>query len=280
MSESSLRPGLAALVLLAARAVAADAGSIESLTELEFEDAEREVGFLAVDLDSGQQWAVAPDTLDLRRPPFSTFKIPNLLLALDTGAAESLDHRIEWSPERRPAGDHWPRDWARDQTLASAFRRSAVWYFRDLALAIGGPTYRERLSDFAYGNAAAADGSDLFWLDGTLQISLREQTNFLTNLLRGELAVSKDAFDALATVARLDERNGHILYGKTGAGPLDPDDFDGAFRGWLVGWVERPDASPVVYALFVDGPDWGSIARFRREAAESLLRQAGVWAGR
>jgi beta-lactamase class D len=280
MTEPSLRSGLAALLLVVAPVVAADAGPGEPLTELEFDDPQRQVGFLAVDLDTGQQWAVAPDTLDARRPPFSTFKIPNLLIALDTGVAASLEQGFEWDPERRPAGEHWPEAWAQDQTLATAFRRSVVWVFRDLALMIGGPVYRDRLAAFGYGNAAAPDGSDLFWLDGTLSISLREQTDFLAALLRDELPVSKSAVDALAEVARLDQHNGLALYGKTGAGPLDGDDFDGAFRGWLVGWVERPDRAPVVYALFVDGPNWDAIASFRREASVSLLRQAGVWAER
>nr|WP_240955969.1 penicillin-binding transpeptidase domain-containing protein [Wenzhouxiangella sp. XN79A] len=219
------------------------------------------------------------DALDVRRPPFSTFKIPNLLIALDTGAARALDHEIAWDPARRPAAAHWPDDWARDQTLASAFRRSAVWYFQDLAEEVGGPRYRERLAAFAYGNASAPDGSDTFWLDGTLRISVREQVDFLAALLRGDLPVSDHAFDALREAARLGERGEYRLYGKTGAGPVAPGDFDGAFRGWLVGWIEAPDRAPAVYALFVVGPDWRSIARFRREEAERLLAAAGLWPG-
>lgn len=272
MMETGVRFAVAALILVAARVAVAGEPVLLSL-----EDAEREVTFHAVDLASGAAWVVAPERLDLRRPPFSTFKIPNLLIALDTGVAPALDHALDWDPERRPDSAFWPADWAQRQTLASAFRRSAVWYFRDLALAIGGPTYRERLTRFGYGNAAAPDGSDLFWLDGTLSISPREQTAFLAALLRGELPVSDRALAALREVARLDARGGDVLYGKTGAGPLDGEDFDGPFRGWLVGWVERRERAPVVYALFVDGPDWASIGRFRREAAEQLLHDAGVW---
>lgn len=251
-------------------------------TALAFDDPVRDVRFLAQDLASGQRWAVAgsdtePGELEVRWPPFSTFKIPNLLIALDTGAADSLDHVIEWDPASRPAAEHWPAGWAQAQSLRSAFRRSAVWYFRDLALAIGGPAYRDRLTAFRYGNAAAPDGSDLFWLDGRLRISVREQVEFLAALLQGELDVSERAVEALRDASRVDERDGHVLHGKTGAGPADDGNFDGPFRGWFVGWVERPRRDPVVFALFVDGPDWGSIARFRRAASEALLVQAGVW---
>ena len=272
---TELRIATAALVLLHAAMTWGQAPP--ELEVLHFDGGSREVAFQAVDLETGAQWAVAPEQLDDRRPPFSTFKIPNLLIALDTGAAESLDHAIDWDPVRRPRAAHWPQGWAQRQTLAQAFRRSTVWYFRDLALAIGGPTYRERLTPFGSGNAEAADGSDLFWLDGSLRISLREQTAFLAALLRGELPVSSRAVEALTEVSRQAERDGHVLHGKTGAGPRDPEHFDGPFRGWLVGWVARPDRAPVVYALFVDGPDWDSIARFRRGAAEQLLIDAGLW---
>ena len=276
IADALIRLAAAVVLVLAAQIAAAREGA-QAPQLLRVDDPVREVGFLALDLESGRRWVVAPATLDVRRSPFSTFKIPNLLIALDTGVAESLDHRIEWDPAHRPAGDHWPGDWAQPQTLNSAFRRSAVWYFRDLALAIGGPTYRQALAAFGYGNAAAPDGSDLFWLDGTLRISLREQVGFLARLVRGELPIEESSVDALREAARLDEREGRVLFGKTGAGPVDTEDFDGPFRGWLVGWVERPDGAPVVYALYVAGPDWGSIARFRREAAERLLADTGAW---
>lgn len=275
MTERRARCALIALAL-----ISAPWGAVAAAPEprrLQFEDPAREVVFLARDLDTGTQWAVAPEALDVRQVPYSTFKIPNLLIALDSGAAKSLDDRVDWDPDRRPAGEHWPAGWAQPQTLASAFRRSAVWYFRDLALAIGGPTYRERLAAFEYGNAAAPDGSDLFWLDGTLAISVREQVEFLARLVRGELPVEPASIAALREVARLDERSGHVLYGKTGAGPAVAGDFDGRFRGWLVGWIERPERAPVAFALFATAPDWASIARFRREAAEQLLGDAGVW---
>ncbi len=276
MTDRWPRRALMALALFTAPWAAAVAQGFEP-QRLELEDPAREVVFMAVDLETGAQWAVAPEGLDERRAPFSTFKIPNLLIALDSGAATSLEHRIDWDPDRRPVGEHWPAGWAQSQTLASAFRRSAVWYFRDLALAIGGPIYRDRLAAFEYGNAAAPDGSDLFWLDGTLAISVREQVEFLARLVRGELPVEPASTAALREVARLDERSGHVLYGKTGAGPAAPGDFDGPFLGWLVGWVERPERAPVAYALFATAPDWASIARFRREAAERLLGDAGLW---
>src|SRR5690606_35531926 len=106
-----------------------------------------------------------PSRADERQPPFSSFKIPNLLIALETGVAQNLDRRIPWDPARRPAASYWPKDWRQDQTLATAFTRSAAWSFQDLALEIGTERYRDYLRRFAYGNANAPAGSDSFWLD-------------------------------------------------------------------------------------------------------------------
>ncbi|MEE4296996.1 MAG: penicillin-binding transpeptidase domain-containing protein, partial [Wenzhouxiangella sp.] len=102
------------------------------LNESGFENAlaGKDVIFCARDLDSGQEWRFRPSRGDERHRPFSTFKIPNLVIALETGVALSLDDQRPWRREERPPSDYWPEAWKQDQTLVSAFRRSAVWYFR------------------------------------------------------------------------------------------------------------------------------------------------------
>lgn len=148
-----------------------------------------------------------------------------------------------------------------------------------MALDVGGPRYRELLAAFDYGNAAAPDENDTFWLVGPLAISPREQAEFIVRLVQGELPVSPANAAALATVSLLEERDGHRLHGKTGSGPTEDGNMDGPFAGWLVGWVERPDAAPVAYALFVSGPSFEAIAAFRGEMARSFLRRIGAWPG-
>lgn len=239
----------------------------------------RDAIFYAIDLEDGRRYAWAPARAAERHTPYSTFKIPNLLIALETGVAGSLDDVRQRDPGRRPAQAWWSETWREDQSLAQAFRRSTVWYFQDVALEVGGPRYRELLRAFGYGNAQAPDGNDTFWLVGPLAISPREQAEFVARLVRGELPVQAASVAALAEASLLAERGGFRLHGKTGSGPTEAGNMDGPFAGWLVGWVERPDAAPVAYAIYVSGPSFESIAAFRGAMARSFLQRIGAWPG-
>ena len=236
----------------------------------------RSVAFFAQDLGTGACYQLNPLGVDQRHAPWSSFKIPNLIIAMETGVAPSLGFKIAWDPKRRPRQTYWPADWAQDQTLETAFRRSAAWYYQELALRIGGPRYRQWLSRFAYGNALVADGDDAFWLGGSLRISPREQARFLARLLTGELGVSARSRAALEVVSLIDSRPGADLFGKTGSGPLLAGKFEGPFEGWLVGYLRRQGRQPIVYAL---GPDYASIKQFRQQISEALLQEMGVWPG-
>lgn len=237
---------------------------------------ERTVSFLARDLETSVSYVLGGSDINTRHAPWSTFKIPNLLIALETGVARDLDAERRWDPARRPAASYWPRDWRRDQTLRTAFRRSAVWYFRDLAMEIGAGRYRATLGDWAYGNARADDGSDRFWLDRSLQISVREQVDFLARLLQGELGVSPTAIDALVEASFAGRLDGVRLHGKTGAGTVMPGRFNGAFEGWYSGFILRPGQKPVVFSLFAEAPSFRLLRDFRKDFAVYLLKQTGL----
>ncbi len=214
--------------------------------------------------------------------PNSTFKIPNSVIALDSGIASGPDFAIRYDADRNPKQDWWPKDWAQDQTLATAFKRSAVWYYQELARRIGANRYREALAKFQYGNKDISGGVDQFWLSSTLKISPIEQIAFLSALFNGDFNVSNASLSVLNEISLIEEADGHALHGKTGAGPLDrasTDDpllaFKGRFGGWLVGWVHRPNKKPAYYALYAEGPTFASIAKFRQEIARRLLVDEG-----
>ena len=234
------------------------------------------VDFLARDLETGEDHVLSGSRLDDRHAPWSTFKIPNLLIALETGVAQGLDSARRWDPVRRPAAPYWPNSWRQDQTLATAFHRSAVWYFQDIALEVGAETYRDFLTGWHYGNGDVSGGSDSFWLGSSLQISIAEQVSFLQALVEGRLGVSDRSFTALATVSAEAAFADAILHGKTGSGPVDPGNFGGDFEGWYVGYLMRAPAAPVVFALYCRAADHASIRTFRRDFAVTLLREMGV----
>ncbi|MEJ6392550.1 penicillin-binding transpeptidase domain-containing protein [Gymnodinialimonas sp. 2305UL16-5] len=233
----------------------------------------REVSFLARNIDTGASVVLEDSDLDTRHTPWSTFKIPNLLIGLETGVETSLDAARVWDQDRRPAAVWWPASWRQDQTLRSAFARSAFWYFQDIADDVGAAQYRETLDRWDYGNAEVADGSVDFWLDATLQISIAEQVTWLERVLRGETDLSERSIAALVEVSLADTSGTATLHGKTGGGFRD----DRSAEGWYVGFVQNDGRPETVFALHTHGPDWNSINRFRSEFSQRLLRHAGLW---
>lgn len=233
---------------------------------------DRDVVFYAKSISSGKQFTYRSEAVDERHAPWSTFKIPNLIIALETHVARSLQEKRVWNPEKRPAESYWSDDWKQDQTLETAFRRSTAWYFQDLAQEVGGERYREALTRFEYGNADAPDGNDSFWLGGPLAVSPREQVAFIEHLVAGQLNLQQTTIEAIRSVSLLNETDGYALYGKTGSGPVVPGDFEGRFEGWLVGWVDKPDADSVVFALYVNGSSFESIGAFRYQMSAQFLR--------
>lgn len=230
-----------------------------------------EVVFHALDLKTGRAASVNAMLLDQRHPPWSSFKIPNLIIALETGAALDLDHARRWDRQRRPAAPFWPAAWRRDQTLRSAFRQSVPWYFQDVAIQVGADHYRASLAGFGYGNADISSGEDRFWLGGSLRISVSEQVQFLEGVLDGSLGISKRSSTLLREAALIKSDLDHSLFGKTGAGALEAGNPEGPFEGWLVGWSERRRRPQAVFALYVRGPSYDAIRTARLDLAEALL---------
>lgn len=225
------------------------------------------------DLENGMVYAVHPERVETRHPPFSTFKIPNTLIALETGVAQDLQTPLPYNPETRPEQTFWPPDWAQDQTLKTAFQRSTAWAYQDLALKVGEENYRGFLNHFHYGNQKCQ--GDAFWLDRSLTISPKEQVDFLRRLLTSQLEIAPLHVDMLKEAAQLRADNGFTLFAKTGAGPTKSNDFEGEFDGWFVGWLERPGAEPVLFALWTRGSSYSAVKDYRRKATEQLLTQLG-----
>ncbi len=105
----------------------------------------RRSDFVAVDLAAGRRCELEDSRLGDRHAPWSTFKMPNLLIALETGAATGLDHVRTWQPALRPAAPWWPQEWREAQTLLSAFRHSVVCDVQEIAVEVGAPAFRDRL---------------------------------------------------------------------------------------------------------------------------------------
>lgn len=176
--------------------------------------------------------------------PASTFKIPMTLIALETGAAADTAQPFKWDGQKRRIDD-----WNRDQTLASAYKVSAVWVYQSLARQIGQSTVQQFIRDFRYGNAMAGPIGDRFWLDGDMRISAVGQVEFLRRVHDRALPLSDRTYDLAREVMLRDRGPGWRLYAKTGWA----DEAKPAPIGWIVGWVEQDrDPRPVYFALNMD----------------------------
>jgi beta-lactamase class D len=156
--------------------------------------------FLLLDLSTGITHVSEAQSCDLPTSPASTFKIPNSLIGLETGVTAGADAVRKWNPEkhgyahghrqgRRVPETEWGRE---DLSLTEAVRQSVVWYFREQAAEVGPERMQQMLERLDYGNASIGTDVTLFWLDGSLTISGREQLDFLRRMWTGQLDVAPE----------------------------------------------------------------------------------------
>jgi beta-lactamase class D len=208
-----------------------------------------------------------------RFSPFSTFKIPNSLIGLDTGVISGPEHVIKWDRQRYPPHDEDTlpfKDWWQDQTLRTAIRRSVVWYYRELANAVGRPRMREYVHRLRYGNEDVSGPLDGFWLADSLKISADEQVEFLKRLYKEELPVSKRSIKIVKEITTLEQTPGYTLHGKTGGGPLG----ENRYLGWFVGYVETKDDT-YFFATEIEGPTYISVRDERIALTKRILSDLG-----
>src|SRR5258708_1343483 len=119
--------------------------------------------------------------------PASTFKIPNSIIALETGVVADPDKDVfKWDGVTRSI-----EAWNKDHTLRSAIAVSAVPVYQEIARRIGQERMQKYLDLLEYGNRDIGGGLEQFWLTGNLRIGPIEQVEFVDRLRRGVLPVSK-----------------------------------------------------------------------------------------
>lgn len=210
-----------------------------------------------------------------RFSPFSTFKIPNSLIGLDTAVIRDAEFVIKWDAKKYPAfdRDNLPfKEWWQDQTLRTAFRRSVVWYYRELALKVGKQRMKEYVDRLDYGNEDTSGPLNGFWLNSSLKISADEQVEFLKRLYKEELPVSKRSVAIVKEISTLEETPDYKLHGKTGGGSLE----ENRFLGWFVGYLETKD-NVYFFATEIEGPTYLSIRDERISVTRRILADLGYF---
>ncbi len=166
--------------------------------------------------------------------PASTFKIFNSLVALQTGVIANENVAFHWDGVTR----EFPL-WNQDQNLRTAFSRSVVWVYQDLARRIGYERMTQYIQAVGYGNGDISGGIDTFWLKGKLRIAPEEQIQLLVRLYREELPFSIPVMRAVKDIMIIEQTPEYTLRGKTGWG-RNADGVESV--GWYVGYLEKDDA--------------------------------------
>src|SRR3954469_14226081 len=164
--------------------------------------------------------------------PASTFKIPNSLIALETGVVGDPDVDLfKWDGVKRGV-----ESWNRDHTMRSAIAASAVPVYQEIARRIGAQRMQKYLDLFEYGNRNIGGGIDQFWLTGGLRIDAIEQIDFVDRCRRGGLPVSRRSQELVRDILPVTKAGEATIRAKSG---LLGAELGKPSLGWLVGWAEK-----------------------------------------
>jgi beta-lactamase class D len=184
--------------------------------------------------------------------PASTFKIPNSLIALETGVVQDPDKDVfRWDGVKRSI-----EAWNRDHTLRSAIAASAVPVYQEIARRVGPERMQKYVDLFEYGNRDIGGGIDQFWLTGNLRIDPVQQVDFVDRLRRGALPISKRSQDLVRDILPVTKVGDTVIRAKSG---LLGAEIGKPSLGWMVGWAEKGEAR-TVFALNMDCPEPRHIA--------------------
>ncbi len=211
--------------------------------------------------------------------PGSTYKIPNSLIALETGVIRNDVEVLTWDGIERGLDDSPIEVWNQDLNMRLAFKYSAVWFYQVLARKIGHQRMQDFVNNIQYGvnkiqygnqNIGAAENLDNFWLEGELRITPQQQIDFLRRLEQNELPVSQRNIDIVKDIAIAEQTPNYVLRAKTGwVTSVTPQ------IGWYVGYLEQND-NVYFFATNID-MDSSTDPAVRLEITRQCLQDLGLF---
>lgn len=221
-----------------------------------------------------KQW-IASDEKDSRREtqPASTFKVINLLIALETGVIADENAIVKWPGKTDTTLYGYRPEIYKDISVKEAFEVSAGWAFIELAKKVGREKYANYLKKAGYGNGNLTEKGDDFWNFGPFGVSPRNQIEFLVKVYEGKTPFSKRNVDILKRVMITEDTADHKLRSKTGWTRVDGMDI-----GWWVGYVEQKGnvwffAARLTKQRSTPNPDFGNC---RKTITRRILKDIGA----
>lgn len=223
--------------------------------------------FVLYDVSAATFTGVEAERAATRYYPASTFKIPNSLIGLASGAVSSVDEVLPYGGQPQ-----FIKSWEQDMGLREAIKISNLAVYKELARRIGLARMQAGVRALGYGNGEVGTRVDTFWLDGPLQISAVEQARFLAALAQGQLPFPAEAQASVREITELEKGPGWTLYGKTGWNTRYTPGL-----GWWVGWVEQ-GGKVYSFALNIDMPNGMADAPKRVAVGKASLKALGLLA--
>lgn len=197
--------------------------------------------------------------------PASTFKIPNSLIGLETGAVNDENEIFKWDSSIVARVESWRQD----HNMRSAIKVSCVWFYQEIARRVGQKRMQHFMDTIGYGNRNIGDKIDEFWLSGKMRITPVQQIDFLKRLYHNNLPFSQRSIDIVKDIMITEKTNKYILRSKTGW-----SDNGIIGNGWWIGYIERDNN---VY-FFVNNMDINKPedAAGRIEISKNILRSMNL----
>lgn len=231
-------------------------------------------GSIVVFDNSKKEWIVS-DTIEIKKEtlPASTFKIINLLIALETKTIKNENEIVKWVGKTDTIKYGYRPEIYHDMSAKEAFEVSAGWVFIELAKKIGKKEYKKYLSKCNYSNLNLTEKDDDFWNFGSFGISPVNQVAFLKNLYDNKLPFSKQNIDIVKKVMVSEQSDEYTIRAKTGC--TRENDTN---TGWWVGYLETKNntyffATRLLQSRINNRDDFGSC---RKEITKKIFKKLQI----
>jgi len=190
--------------------------------------------------------------------PASTFKIINMLIALETKTIKDENSIVPWPGSTDTLKYGYRPDIYKNISVKEAFAVSAGWAFIELAKKIDRSVYRKYLKACNYGNMDLSESGTDFWNFGPMGISPINQVEFLKKLYDGNLPFSKRNMDIVKGVMISEQNADYTVRSKTGWTMANQIN-----TGWWIGYVEQKEnvyffATRLIQDRKFNSPDFSS----------------------
>ena len=237
-------------------------------------DACNSSGCVVIFNNNQKQWITNDSVLmKSEKLPASSFKIMNLLIALETGVIRDENEIFIYRGETDTAKYGFRPETYRNMTVKEAFEISTVWVFADVAEKVGRENYSHYFNLCSYGNNNLTEPGTDFWNFGPFGISPLNQVQFIRSLHTGNLPFSTRNMEKVKQIMLTEKTDNYAIHAKTGW-----TREGGVNTGWWVGYIETGEGVWFFATLLLQDRKYNSptFGPCRKEITKKVFRELGI----